>query len=129
MSKHILVTNDDGVLAPGLLALAQEMRKLGKVNILAPDRNYRNIVHRSEESDLLFRFTSRNVVNVDTFFIPSSRSALCNSYRLNIVNFYLVLKCQGINNLEYIRQFFLERIQVSSPAKLINLLNQLPSKQ
>lgn len=38
--KHILVTNDDGVLAPGLLALAQEMRKLGKVTILAPDRNW-----------------------------------------------------------------------------------------
>jgi 5'-nucleotidase len=40
MSKHILVTNDDGVLAPGLLALAEEMRKLGKVSILAPDRNW-----------------------------------------------------------------------------------------
>jgi len=38
--KNILVTNDDGVLAPGLLALAQEMRKLGKVTILAPDRNW-----------------------------------------------------------------------------------------
>jgi len=40
MSKHILVTNDDGILAPGLLALAQEMRKIGKVSILAPDRNW-----------------------------------------------------------------------------------------
>jgi 5'/3'-nucleotidase len=40
MTKHILVTNDDGVLAPGLLALVQEMRKLGKVSILAPDRNW-----------------------------------------------------------------------------------------
>jgi 5'-nucleotidase len=40
MSKHILVTNDDGVLAPGLLALTHEMRKLGKVSILAPDRNW-----------------------------------------------------------------------------------------
>jgi 5'/3'-nucleotidase len=38
--KHILVTNDDGVLAPGLLALAQEMRRLGTVSILAPDRNW-----------------------------------------------------------------------------------------
>lgn len=38
--KNILVTNDDGVLAPGLLALAQEMRNLGKVTILAPDRNW-----------------------------------------------------------------------------------------
>ncbi len=40
MDKHILVTNDDGVLAPGLLALAQEMRRLGRVSILAPDRNW-----------------------------------------------------------------------------------------
>jgi len=40
MTKHILVTNDDGVSAPGLLALAQEMRKLGKVSVLAPDRNW-----------------------------------------------------------------------------------------
>src|SRR5512146_2780412 len=40
MEKHILVTNDDGVFAPGLLALAQEMRKLGRVSILAPDRNW-----------------------------------------------------------------------------------------
>jgi 5'-nucleotidase len=37
---HILVTNDDGVMAPGLLALAQEMRKLGKVTVMAPDRNW-----------------------------------------------------------------------------------------
>ena len=37
---HILVTNDDGVTAPGLLALAEEMRKLGTVTILAPDRNW-----------------------------------------------------------------------------------------
>jgi len=40
MAKHILVTNDDSVMAPGLLALTQEMRKLGKVSILAPDRNW-----------------------------------------------------------------------------------------
>jgi 5'-nucleotidase len=37
---HILVTNDDGVNAPGLLALAEEMSKLGRVSILAPDRNW-----------------------------------------------------------------------------------------
>ena len=40
MTKQILVTNDDGVLAPGLLALAQEMRKFGNVTIMAPDRNW-----------------------------------------------------------------------------------------
>ncbi len=37
---HILLTNDDGVDAPGLLALAQALRPLGKITILAPDRNW-----------------------------------------------------------------------------------------
>lgn len=37
---HILVTNDDGVTAPGLLALAQAMRQLGKVSVVAPDHNW-----------------------------------------------------------------------------------------
>ena len=37
---HILVTNDDGVQAPGLLALAQAMRQVGEVSVVAPDRNW-----------------------------------------------------------------------------------------
>ncbi len=37
---HILVTNDDGVNAPGLLALATAMHALGRVTVLAPDRNW-----------------------------------------------------------------------------------------
>lgn len=40
MSPHFLITNDDGVHAPGLLALAQEVRKLGDVTVIAPDRNW-----------------------------------------------------------------------------------------
>jgi 5'-nucleotidase len=40
MTYTIFVTNDDGVTAPGLLALAQEMRKIGNVLVLAPDRNW-----------------------------------------------------------------------------------------
>jgi 5'-nucleotidase len=37
---HILVTNDDGVNAPGLLALVKEMSAIGEVTILAPDHNW-----------------------------------------------------------------------------------------
>lgn len=37
---HILVTNDDGVHAPGLLALAQAVRHFGDVSIIAPERNW-----------------------------------------------------------------------------------------
>jgi len=42
---HILVTNDDGVYAPGLLALAVELRKMGKVSIVAPDHNWSSSGH------------------------------------------------------------------------------------
>jgi 5'-nucleotidase len=37
---HILVTNDDGITAPGLLALAQAMKPLGTVTVCAPDKNW-----------------------------------------------------------------------------------------
>lgn len=39
---HILVTNDDGVFAPGLLAIAQALRANteAKVTVLAPDKNW-----------------------------------------------------------------------------------------
>jgi 5'-nucleotidase len=35
----ILVTNDDGVHAPGLLALSEAMKQFGKVQVAAPARN------------------------------------------------------------------------------------------
>jgi 5'-nucleotidase len=37
---HILITNDDGVQAPGLLALVKAFQPLGKVTVLGPDRNW-----------------------------------------------------------------------------------------
>jgi 5'-nucleotidase len=36
---NILVSNDDGIYAPGLLALALAMRELGKVWVVAPETN------------------------------------------------------------------------------------------
>lgn len=36
---YILVTNDDGVHAPGILALSQAMRQLGEVQVIAPAKN------------------------------------------------------------------------------------------
>jgi len=37
---HILLTNDDGVSAPGLFALFEQMRTFAKVTVLAPDHNW-----------------------------------------------------------------------------------------
>lgn len=36
---HILVSNDDGYLAPGLKAIADELSTLARVTVVAPDRN------------------------------------------------------------------------------------------
>lgn len=36
---RILVTNDDGIHAKGIIALAEAMRALGDVTVIAPDRN------------------------------------------------------------------------------------------
>lgn len=42
---HIMVTNDDGINAPGLLALANAMKPLGQVSVLAPERNWSSSGH------------------------------------------------------------------------------------
>ena len=36
---HILITNDDGYLAPGIKILAQEISKVAEISVVAPDRN------------------------------------------------------------------------------------------
>ena len=42
---HILVTNDDGIQAPGILALAVALRELGQVTVVAPDRERSAVGH------------------------------------------------------------------------------------
>jgi 5'-nucleotidase len=37
---HLLVTNDDGITAPGLVALARSLHRIADVTVLAPDRNW-----------------------------------------------------------------------------------------
>jgi 5'-nucleotidase len=38
--RMILITNDDGVNAPGLLALKQALQDIARVEVFAPDRNW-----------------------------------------------------------------------------------------
>jgi 5'-nucleotidase len=54
---RILIANDDGVLAPGLHALAHAMSKVGDIEVIAPDRN------RSGASNSL---TLENPLRVET---------------------------------------------------------------
>jgi 5'-nucleotidase len=45
MAPVILVTNDDGVHAPGLRALADALEPLGEVHVVAPDREQSAVGH------------------------------------------------------------------------------------
>jgi 5'-nucleotidase len=36
---HIIVTNDDGIFAPGIICLAEALSKIAKVTVIAPDQN------------------------------------------------------------------------------------------
>lgn len=36
---HVLISNDDGIEAPGILVLAEHMATLGRVSVVAPDRD------------------------------------------------------------------------------------------
>ena len=42
----ILVTNDDGVHAAGIIALAEALQPLGEVVVVAPDRNNSGASHK-----------------------------------------------------------------------------------
>ena len=41
----ILVTNDDGITSPGIIALAKAMKELGDVMIVAPDKPQSGVGH------------------------------------------------------------------------------------
>jgi len=42
---HILLTNDDGIYAPGLAALENELRKIGQLHVVAPATEQSGVSH------------------------------------------------------------------------------------
>jgi len=48
---HILLTNDDGVYAPGLRALRGELKKLGRVTVVAPAGEQSAVGHLDHAAD------------------------------------------------------------------------------
>lgn len=51
---RILLTNDDGIRAPGLAALAQALKPLGEVTIIAPSENHSGTGHGLVLSDPIY---------------------------------------------------------------------------
>lgn len=42
---HILLTNDDGIYAPGIYTIYEELKKIGKVTVVAPDSEKSAVGH------------------------------------------------------------------------------------
>jgi len=65
-TPHILLTNDDGITAPGLLALKQALNPLGRVTVIAPSRNYSAAGHRK---------TMHKPLRIDSIQLPDGSDA------------------------------------------------------
>lgn len=63
---HILLTNDDGIMAPGLLTLKQALEPLAQVTVIAPSRNYSAAGHRK---------TLHKPLRIDPTLLPDGSSA------------------------------------------------------
>jgi 5'-nucleotidase len=64
---HILVTNDDGITSPGLLALKDVLAEVGRVTVLAPNHNWSASGHVK---------TMHKPLRVDDVTLPDGTSAL-----------------------------------------------------
>ena len=94
---HILVTNDDGVQAPGLLALAQEIRKLGKVTVFGPDRNW-SVSGHVKTLDRPLRVRETTLADGSTAFMSDGAPSDCIALALlGFVQEQVDLVVSGIN--------------------------------
>jgi len=96
---HILITNDDGVQAPGLLALAKAFRRLGEVTVLAPDRNWSASGHAKTMHRPLRVHETRLADGSAAFASDGSPSDCVSLALLGFIKQPLDLVVSGINPL------------------------------
>ena len=91
---NILVSNDDGYQAPGILSLAEALRELGRVVIVAPDRN------RSGASSSLTLTAPINTIprGEDIYAVEGTPADCINVALGGLVSFKPDLVVSGIND-------------------------------
>ncbi len=94
---HIVVTNDDGVRAPGLLALVEAMQSLGSVTVVAPDRNWSASGHVKTMSRPLRVHRVKLANGVDAFASDGAPSDCVCLALLGIAQGKVDLVVSGIN--------------------------------
>ncbi len=77
-ANTILITNDDGIAAPGLKALAEVMKELGEITIVAPD---------SPQSGMGHAITINNTLHVEhlTGFLNTPNAYTCSGTPVDCV--------------------------------------------
>jgi len=95
--KHILVTNDDGVQAPSMLALVRALRKIGRVSVVAPDRNWSASGHVKTISRPLFVRETFLADGSPAYMTDGSPSDCVALAKMGIIKEPIDLVVSGIN--------------------------------
>jgi 5'-nucleotidase len=97
---RIILTNDDGIDAPGILALKQELEKVGEVLTVAPDRN-RSGVGRSISISTPLHVEQRRLADGSTGYACNGTPVDCvRLVSLGLMDFEPDIVVSGINHGE-----------------------------
>jgi 5'-nucleotidase len=94
---RILVSNDDGVRAPGILAVAQALRSLGEVTIVAPAENQSGKGHSITIYEPIFRDEVSLAGGLRATSLTATPASVMKVALLNIVKEKPDLVVTGIN--------------------------------
>lgn len=90
---NIMVTNDDGITAPGIIALTAALRSLGRVAVVAPDREQSAVSH----AITLHHPLRAEQIGEDTFAVSGTPTDCVNLGIHNLLDFRPDLVVSGIN--------------------------------
>lgn len=94
---RILVTNDDGVRAPGILAVAQALKALGEVTIVAPAENQSGKGHSISITDPVYVDTVTLPGGIDAFSATATPASCVKVALLALLKERPNLVVSGIN--------------------------------
>jgi 5'-nucleotidase len=95
---HILVSNDDGINAPGIAALTEAMLPLGKVTVIAPEVNQSASGHKRTLHDPLRIRPVRNFMEgVEAYMVDGSPADCTAIAMLGFIKEPIDLVVSGIN--------------------------------
>ena len=91
---HVLISNDDGVEAPGIQILAEHLAALGRVSVVAPDRD-RSGASNSLTLDQPIRVTS---IGVDRYRVAGTPTDCVHLALAGLLDSEPSIVVSGINN-------------------------------